>query len=196
MRGKKASSWKRGALEARRRFRANATALSALWLIAIKGEESEGSESRVHALDLSDVASRVRWRDDVAMVDVLAYVASRSDERREWARRAVERVECEMTAVSATLTTKFAFAIVNSTSHRTRGVRAFEDFFFSGGRVLDDDFAVLVAAHRPDPSDIRASARVDCAPSDDGDEHRHRIFCVDRIAFALRDVLDRVRESP
>ena len=187
--------WKRGALEARRRGRANASAsaLSVLWFIAIKGGESERSESRVHALDLSDVASRVRWRDDVAMVDVLSYVAARRDERREWARRAVERVECEMTAVSATLTTKFAFAIVNSTSHRTRGVRAFEDFFFSGGRVLDDDFAVLVAAHRPDPSDIRASARVDCPPSD---EHRHRMFCVDSIAFALRDVLDRVRESP
>ena len=71
MRGTKAAGWKRGALEARRRGRANATALSALWLIAIKGGESEGSESRVHALDLSDVASRVRWRDDVAMVDVL-----------------------------------------------------------------------------------------------------------------------------
>jgi hypothetical protein len=183
--------WKRGALEARRRGRANASALSVLWFIAIKGGESERSESRVHALDLSDVASRVRWRDDVAMVDVLSYVASRRDERREWASRAVERVEREMTAVSANaLTTKFAFAIVNST-HGTRGVRAFEDFFFSGGRVLDDDYAVFVAAHRQ-PSDVRASARVDCPPSDDGDEHS--IFCVDRIAFALRDVLDRVRE--
>ena len=179
--------WKRGALEARRRGRANASALSVLWFIAIKGGESERSESRVHALDLSDVASRVRWRDDAAMVDVLSYVASRRDERREWASRAVERVEREMTAVSANaLTTKFAFAIVNST-HGTRGVRAFEDFFFSGGRVLDDDYAVFVAAHRQ-PSDVRASARVDCPPSD-VDE-----FCVDRIAFALRDVLDRVRE--
>ena len=92
-----------------------------------------------------------------------------------------------MTAVSANaLTTKFAFAIVNST-HGTRGVRAFEDFFFSGGRVLDDDYAVFVAAHRQ-PSDVRASARVDCPPSDDGETHAYFASIASLSPFATSSI--------
>lgn len=106
--------WKRGAFEARRRGRANASALSVLWFIVIKGGESERSESRVYVLDLSDVVLCVWWWDDVVMVDVLSYVASRRDERREWASRVVECVECEMIVVSVNVfMMKFVFVIVN-----------------------------------------------------------------------------------